>query len=316
VADDVDGGLARVQDLGLDLLQLALDLAGIADPTPASDGASALISLARGQWLDAALSGISIIPYVGDLAKAGKLPKYLRTVENAIELARRSPKYAEALLPAIQKIGKALDLLPVEGNRYLRQMKAGIDGFLGSARAGKAAAALPDVSKQFRVNRYANDGKEYLEVSGRLGVPGKVRTHRSASAQRRVSQGTGDDAGHLIANEFGAPGGVDNLSRQNWIANRGAGTYRDLEREWGNMLRNGTGIEVKVTDVTRAGEGRPFYRRVEWTEVSPSGERTPHTMLYSNPQSAKSRAATGVEGAGPEGPGAQVYRMDDYRNRR
>ncbi|HRN07737.1 MAG TPA: hypothetical protein PLM95_12960, partial [Ottowia sp.] len=71
-------------DLALDLAQIGLDIAGIFDPTPISDGANTLISLGRGDWLGAGLSAVSMIPYVGDAAKLGKLGKYAQTVAKAI----------------------------------------------------------------------------------------------------------------------------------------------------------------------------------------------------------------------------------------
>ena len=58
----------ELRELALDLVQLSLDLAGIVDPTPISDGSGALLALARGLWLDSAISGVSMVPYVGDLA--------------------------------------------------------------------------------------------------------------------------------------------------------------------------------------------------------------------------------------------------------
>src|SRR5210317_2263976 len=97
--DVPDPYVRELRELGLDLLQMALDLAGFVDPTPVSDGASGLLALARGQWLDTAISGLSMIPYVGDLAKAGKLPRYLRSLEKAVALAGKSRKAAEALAP-------------------------------------------------------------------------------------------------------------------------------------------------------------------------------------------------------------------------
>jgi hypothetical protein len=48
--------------------QLVLDIAGIFDPTPISDGASVAVSLWRGQFVDALLGGASMIPYLGDAA--------------------------------------------------------------------------------------------------------------------------------------------------------------------------------------------------------------------------------------------------------
>lgn len=104
----------RMDQLSLDIVQFALDLAGIVDPTPISDGASGLISLARGDFLGAAISGLSMIPYVGDLAKAGKIPKYVRSITEAISLAGKNIDFARTLRPALVKLGGALDSLPLD----------------------------------------------------------------------------------------------------------------------------------------------------------------------------------------------------------
>lgn len=48
--------------------QLVLDIAGIFDPTPISDGASVAVSLWKGEFVDALLGGASMIPYLGDAA--------------------------------------------------------------------------------------------------------------------------------------------------------------------------------------------------------------------------------------------------------
>jgi hypothetical protein len=55
-----------------DAVQTTLGVAGMADPTPIADGANAVISVARGNYTDAGLSALAIVPYVGDLAKGGK----------------------------------------------------------------------------------------------------------------------------------------------------------------------------------------------------------------------------------------------------
>ncbi|MFM2095431.1 MAG: hypothetical protein RIS70_2555 [Planctomycetota bacterium] len=294
-ADVPDGDLLALRELGLDLLQMALDLAGIVDPSPVSDGASGLLSLARGQWFDAVLSGVSMIPYVGDLAKAGKLPKYLQTLERAVELAGKSAKAAEALLPGLQKLKQTLDLIPNGANKYLDRMKTTVDGFLVRHAAQAVAKRLPDISKRFDYRNWETTDRVYKQVSGRLGVPGSVMRHRSKSAQSAVSSGTGDHAGHLIGDRFGASGGAANLSRQNWKANS-YGTYHSLEDEWARKLKEGSGIEVTVTDITRKGEDRPFMRRVEWTEISPDGKRLdPKQLDFANTHTPESRAMSGIE---------------------
>ena len=101
-------------DLALDLTQIGLDIAGIFDPTPISDGANTLISLGRGDWLGAGLSAVSMIPYVGDAAKLGKLGKYAQTVAKAIDAARANPALRQALAPGIQAIGDAIAKLPLD----------------------------------------------------------------------------------------------------------------------------------------------------------------------------------------------------------
>ncbi len=66
---------------GLDKIQTTLDAVGVAEPTPFADGSNAVISLVRAatepgrrkeHLSNAAISAISVIPYVGDLAKASK----------------------------------------------------------------------------------------------------------------------------------------------------------------------------------------------------------------------------------------------------
>ena len=52
----------------------AADLAGIVDPTPASDLVSMGMSIAERDWVGALLSGVSFVPYLGDaLSKPIKL---------------------------------------------------------------------------------------------------------------------------------------------------------------------------------------------------------------------------------------------------
>ena len=304
----------EAQSLAIDLIQMAFDLAGFVDPTPISDAGGAVIALARGQWLDAVISGVSMIPYVGDLAKAGKLPKYLKTIEKVVDLARQSEKFAAALLPGIQKLRDVLHLIPNGANKQIDRIKELVEQFLNARHARKAAAALPDISKQFNFRKYESKNFIYKEARGRLGVPGKVKTHRSKSAQTGVSSGTGDDAGHLIGDRFGAAGDQSNLSPQNWISNR-YGTFKQLEDGWEKKLREGWGVEVVVADVTKKTADRPFMRKVEWTEISPTGQRTTHRLDFANSHSVKSREMRDIEPTVSTPQENNLRRLDDYRNR-
>lgn len=123
------------QTLALEIFQFGLDMVGIADPTGAADGISGLISLARGQFWDAAISGAGLLPYIGDLAKTAKLPKYVKSVAEAIKLASKDHKFAAVLQPALAKLKSALDTvpldkLPADAQRMLRQVKTDIEAFL------------------------------------------------------------------------------------------------------------------------------------------------------------------------------------------
>ncbi len=174
--DISDPSLVELRELGLDLLQMALDLAGIVDPTPVSDGASGLLALARGQWFDALISGASMIPYIGDLAKAGKLPRYLKTIEKAVLLAEKSAEAAKTLLPGMRKLKEVLDLIPANANKQIDEIRAVVNRFINTHTTAAITKVLPDIRKSFRFNGpipVVKGGKRYelRTAEGRLGVP-------------------------------------------------------------------------------------------------------------------------------------------------
>ncbi|MCF6253008.1 MAG: HNH endonuclease [Methylococcaceae bacterium] len=87
-------------ELKLDLAQAALDVAGIADPTPISDGLSGLMSLARGDFIGAGLSLVSMVPYAGDAlaktTKGARLTAKIAKLEKNIVSAIAATKAAKA----------------------------------------------------------------------------------------------------------------------------------------------------------------------------------------------------------------------------
>lgn len=279
----------QLDDLSLDLFQLGLDLGGIIDPTPIADGASALFSLARGMWLDAALSGVAaIVPYVGDLAKAGKLPRYLRSVERAIELAERTGQ-AGRLLPGIRQLERALTWFPAGASYGLDRIRDACRAF--TARCGRRAVRIAerDVSKQFVGDIVRQGAYTRFWHKGRLGVPGRVRRNRGASRikqrtggssvhnQRRLSRNSGSDAGHLFGDCFGGSGGYENLLRMTPELNRGA--FARLERVWYDLLQKGHGVEVHIRGVHRSGELAPMALMVNWRQIRPDGRIIEHAHL-------------------------------------
>jgi hypothetical protein len=130
-------------------------------------------------------------------------------------------------------------------------------------------------------------------AAGRLQAPGSVDPQRDLGAQRAVSKGRGDDAGHLIAHQFGGPEAPYNLSIQNYRQNQGGGTYWDLEQRWASHLKSGVAVDVTVREMSRKGEDRPYHRHVSWLETNKDslvlGE-----LDFVNTMSPKGRSAEGI----------------------
>lgn len=138
------------EKIAMDVTQLALDVIGVFEPTPFADGTNALISLARRDWLGAGLSVLGVVPYIGDLAKAGKLPKYIQTLHAAVAAARANAAFAARLRPVLQKLQQVLSIAPVENlsprlAELVNSLRKPIDGFLGSGSADAATRAWWEV---------------------------------------------------------------------------------------------------------------------------------------------------------------------------
>ncbi len=110
-----------LNELTLDITQMGLDVIGIFEPTPFADLTNTGISAVRGNWGDAALSVIGVIPYAGDLAKLGKIPKWLKTIEKIsgaldkfADIVRNGGKGAEAVKDFAKNLKDVLNKIPFE----------------------------------------------------------------------------------------------------------------------------------------------------------------------------------------------------------
>lgn len=197
------GKLTKEQtDLAFDIVQFALDIAGIFEPTPFCDGANALISLARGDIVGAALSGVSMIPYIGDLAKAGKLPKYVTSFAKAIKIAGNDAQFAAYLRPALARLKQVLDKIPMEAlhgdmANYITFIRRHIDTFMTVKKAAsvydtlsgpikiafKQAASLPLIKNPRAIAKHHGPVIELdlvREITGKGFVKVKEGTHGMA----------------------------------------------------------------------------------------------------------------------------------------
>jgi hypothetical protein len=95
----VQDQLAQTQQQIKDLIKdLAIDTAGMFDPTPVSDLIGAARSIRQGDILGAGLSAISAVPVIGDMVgKPGKLARLTKKLKQAVEREKK-------LLAAIEKI--------------------------------------------------------------------------------------------------------------------------------------------------------------------------------------------------------------------
>ncbi len=113
-----------------DLAVTAVDIGGILDPTPACDGVACAAELSQGNFIYAGINVVAMVPWLGDLAKAGKANKFIRIVTEAITYAAKNPKFAARIKPLLEVLSNALGQLPESVGRIFGGLKTKIDDFL------------------------------------------------------------------------------------------------------------------------------------------------------------------------------------------
>lgn len=302
--------------LGLDLGQMALDLTGIVDPTPISDGSNAAISLGRsigslffGDWSDAAghalnagISAVGIIPALGDVAKAGKIGKWAQTVSDAVSAVAHNPALRQTLEPALREISglvdripqSALDALPSSARESVERMKGQLDEFFGRGTRAADEAAQAGVHSA-RVGRnsveWTTDANGYpthvtAELS-ELQPPGSRRGASELEAQDTVRERglNDDDAGHVIGHRFLGDQGTRNMFPQNFNFNRSA--YKKMENEWADWIEHGATVRADVTLMGGTPE-RPDRIGVAYDVVNAAGETVFHREVRFRNQAGQS----------------------------
>ncbi len=97
-----------------------------------------------GDYWGAGISALGIIPYLGDLAKIGKLPKLLKTVEKVVEMAKADGKFAKVVEPMLKGLKNAIDALPINklpnwAKEPIEKLSTKIDEFFGIRKVTKSA---------------------------------------------------------------------------------------------------------------------------------------------------------------------------------
>jgi RHS repeat-associated protein len=80
---------------GEDVVSAGLDIVGVIDPTGIADGINAGLQAKNGDWLGAGISAIGVIPYVGDVAKVGRIGKDVKIIEKAIDAVKAEKRAAK-----------------------------------------------------------------------------------------------------------------------------------------------------------------------------------------------------------------------------
>ena len=311
VSDATPGAALRVEDEALakqgvskadraailDMVQMGFDVAGIFDPTPVSDGISGAIALSRGDWLGAGISAVSMVPYVGDLAKAGKIGRWAQTVANGAELVARygaDSAVGRKALAAMGTIGGAidaipgtvLDKLPARTKAQLEATKATVDGALGRA-AGKAdeaaGAALNAVQRSVGRNavEWTTDAQGRLvSASATLKdvFKGLPRSADEVAAQTKAATKgiDGDHGGHAVAHRFVGDQGEINMFPQNGVSmdglkNFNGSAYKSMENELADWVEAGGTVKLDIGFDDFVGD-RPGTVAVQYVVTNDAGK--------------------------------------------
>lgn len=117
------------EELALELTKLALDIAGIIDPTPTADSLSAAISVKQEDYLGASLSLLSWIPYLGDAVakpiKATRSWKKLQKILSRIKslIAKHGGRLKQLKGAAVEKLVNSLNGLKNRIDNSLQKLK-------------------------------------------------------------------------------------------------------------------------------------------------------------------------------------------------
>ena len=98
---------------GDEILLAALDIVGIVDPTGIADALSASLYAQQGDLLNAMVSGVGLIPYLGDFAKMFRIKNHFKILSMAVESGAGAAKgggrvfYGNLSLSEIERIENA-----------------------------------------------------------------------------------------------------------------------------------------------------------------------------------------------------------------
>lgn len=130
-------------ELKWELAASAADVAGMVDPTPASDLIGAGLAVRKGDWLGAGMSLVSTVPYLGDAVakpakavRAAKRINELRQTVTKLSAQLAGLRKAEKKAQAAEAAAKKAKLLAKE-TAEAKATKEAADGQKAAAKGGK-----------------------------------------------------------------------------------------------------------------------------------------------------------------------------------
>lgn len=125
-----------------------------------------------------------LLPVLGDLAKAGKLSKFVRTMERIVEVAKTDARFAERVRPMLQQLKGALDSvsmdkLPQAMREPLKRLKGKVDEFFGSTRRDVRAHEATPVKPELGHTIERHVGKSETWLRQRLEADPKLKAASS-----------------------------------------------------------------------------------------------------------------------------------------
>ncbi len=119
---------------------------------------------------------------------------------------------------------------------------------------------IPDNKYEINGYKYSTDELgRIISVEGKLRIKehiGRMPIRDSIHDIGRGFELDGDDRGHLIADLFGGPNGLENMIPQDSEVNRGE--FKKYEEELANEVRNGKEVYVKIEPIYSGESARPY----------------------------------------------------------
>lgn len=250
-------------ELGTEVAQGVLDIAGIFDPTPISDVAGGLFSLWRGDFVGAGLSAVSIVPYLGDaVGKTGKLAKLFRAIEkmqDRLKSMKAIFKHIEKSLdPATaRRIKKVISEMDAINQKWDSAVSAVEDRLKGLFK-GKNKELLEGAEDRVRRQNIEGCAQKHQRPT----VPDdqkKTGAHRDTKGPDNRPEGTYAESNHSPANASNPTVSTDNggAFQMDSRDHARAGTtgssheaqlYRDVQKEMNSQGFLPDAVEMDRTD--------------------------------------------------------------------